>query len=293
MEHIFKHKNKYIFLGITPALIVYFLFVLVPIIISFYYSFIEWNGFSPDLKFVALDNFIDMFQNSIFWISLKNNIVVILASVFGQVPLGLLLALLVNQKIKGSHFFRTVIFLPVVISAVIISLIWSMVYNYQFGLINKFLRIVGLNSWAQNWLGDPNLAMYSVAITVIWQFIGLYFVIFLAALQNVPKEILEAAEIDGAHGLKRTFHIIIPIIWDTILASIVLCISGSLKIFGLIYVMTNGGPAHSTEVLALHLYEKSFSSLRYGYGSAVSVFVVIFGLFLVITIKKLFNRKTV
>lgn len=289
MEHIYKHKKKLIYLGILPAFLLYLGFVIVPIFISARYSLVEWNGFSPP-AFVGLENYAEMFGNNVFWRSLKNNMVVVLASVLGQVPIGFLLALLVNQKIKGRHFFRTIIFMPVVISAVIISLVWSMVYNYNFGLLNNILNFVGLESWVQNWLSNPDIAMFSVAAVIIWQFVGLYFIIFLAALQTVPDEILEAAKIDGAQGWKRTLYITIPLVKDSILASIVLCISGSLKTFALIYVMTNGGPSHATEVMAIHMYDNTFNGMKFGYGSAVSIFIVVFGIVLVTIVRNLFAR---
>jgi raffinose/stachyose/melibiose transport system permease protein len=289
VDHIYKHRKKLIYFGILPALLLYLAFVIIPILISARYSLVEWNGFSAP-KFVGLNNYADLFKNSIFWRSLKNNLIVVFASVLGQVPIGFLLALLVNQKIKGQHFFRTIIFMPVVISAVIISLVWSMVFNYNFGLLNNLLKFVGLGSFIQNWLSNPDIAMFSVAAVIIWQFVGLYFIIFLAALQTVPNDVLEAAEIDGAQGWKRTLYITLPLVKDTILAAIVLCISGSLKTFALIYVMTNGGPSHATEVMAIHMYDNSFNAMKFGYGSAVSIFIVIFGIVLVTIVRQLFAR---
>lgn len=289
MTHLYQNKKRLIYFGILPAFLLYTGFVIIPIIVSARYSLVEWNGFSPP-KFIGLKNYQQLFTNKIFWQSLKNNLIVVFASVLGQVPIGFLLALLVNQKIKGAHFFRTIIFMPVVISAVIVSLVWSMVYNYNFGLLNNLLKTIGLGSFVQNWLSNSHLAMFSVAAVIIWQFIGLYFIIFLAALQTLPNEVLEAAEIDGAKGWQRIFYITIPLVKDTILASIVLCISGSLKTFALIYVMTNGGPAHATEVMAIHMYDNSFNAMRFGYGSAVSIFIVLFGIVLVTFIRKLFAK---
>jgi raffinose/stachyose/melibiose transport system permease protein len=251
----------------------------------------DWNGFGP-MEFVGLQNFIDIAKDPIFWKSVKNNIFVVIASVFGQIPIALGLALLLNRKLKGAKIFRTIGFMPVVISTVVISLTWNMLLNSEFGFVNQLLKVIGLESWAQNWLGDPKLAMISVCVTIIWQFVGLYFIIFLAALQNVPGEVLEAAEIDGASGWKRTLFITIPMIWDTIILAVILCISGSLKTFDLIYVMTNGGPAHSTEVMAIYMYEKTFSSMKYGYGSAVSLYIFAFSLLLIWFTKMVLQRKS-
>ena len=289
--HILQRNKLAILIGLVPALLIYLIFSIIPILISIYYSFMDWNGFGA-MKFVGLQNFIDIAKDPVFWKSLKNNLFVVAASVFGQIPIALGLALLLNRKLRGAKIFRTIGFMPVVISTVVISLTWNMLLNSEFGFVNQLLKMIGLGSLAQNWLGDPKLSMISVCITIIWQFVGLYFIIFLAALQNVPAEVLEAAEIDGASGWKRTLFITIPMIWDTILLSVILCISGSLRTFDLIYVMTNGGPAHSTEVMAIYMYEKTFSSMKYGYGSAVSLYIFAFSLILIWISKLILQRKS-
>ena len=289
--HILQRNKLAILIGLIPALLIYLIFSIIPILISIYYSFMDWNGFGS-MKFVGLQNFIDIAKDPIFWKSVKNNLFVVIASVFGQIPIALGLALLLNRKLKGAKIFRTIGFMPVVISTVVISLTWNMLLNSEFGFVNQLLKVIGLESWQQNWLGDPKLSMISVCVTIIWQFVGLYFIIFLAALQNVPAEVLEAAQIDGASGWKRTFFITIPMIWDTIILAVILCISGSLKTFDLIYVMTNGGPAHSTEVMAIYMYEKTFSSMKYGYGSAVSLYIFVFSLVLIWVSRMILQRKS-
>ncbi|WP_077622271.1 carbohydrate ABC transporter permease [Sediminibacillus massiliensis] len=281
-----------IIIGLAPALLLYTVFAILPILQSFYYSFMEWDGFS-EMTFVGLTNFQQLFQDSLFWNSVKNNIYVVLASVFGQVPIALFIALLLNRKLKGLKIFRTIGFLPVVLSTVVISLTWSLIYNSENGMINEFLRAIGLGALAQNWLGDTQWSMIAVCATVIWQFVGLYLIIFLAALQNVPEEVLEAARIDGANEWTTTWKITVPMIWDTIIVAVILCIAGSLKTFDLIYVMTNGGPSHSTDVMALYMFNETFSQLQYGYGSAVSVVIFFFSLLLIFIVTKLLGRKMI
>lgn len=278
--HILSRNKWPIFIGLAPALVIYLLFAIVPILISFYYSVMDWDGFT-DMKFIGLANFQEALTDPVFWSSLKNNLLVVATSVFGQIPLALFFALLLNRNLKGGKIFRTLGFLPVVISTVIISLVWGMLYNSRRGLFNKLLESVGLDQLAQNWLGDPKWAMISVCITIIWQFVGLYLIIFLAALQNIPQEIYEAAEIDGASEMKKTFFITLPMMRNSIMVAVILCISGSLRTFDLIYVMTSGGPGHSTEVLAMYMFDQTFSSTRYGYGSALSIFIFFFSLLLV------------
>lgn len=210
-----KKTTMGIWLGILPALLIYTVFAILPILQSFYYSLMKWNGIS-EMTFVGLDNFVELLKDPDFWNSVKNNILVVLASVFGQVPIALLIAILLNRKLKGSRLFRTIGFLPVVLSTVVISITWNLVYNSKYGLINEFLRSIGLDFLTQNWLGDPDLALYSVLVVIVWQFVGLYLIIFLAALQNIPNEVLESAKIDGASEWVTTWKITIPMIWDTI-----------------------------------------------------------------------------
>lgn len=288
--HTLKGQKLAIFVGLLPALLIYLGIAVIPIAISVYYSFMNWNGLSA-MTFVGFDNFKLIFNDSVFWKSVVNNIIIMVSGIFGQVPLGLLLALLLNSKLKGGTFFRTVGFMPVVIPAVIVSLIWGMVYNTEYGFLNGFLGLIGLESWQQNWLGNPSYSMISLAVAYIWQNCGFYMIIFLAALQNIPNEVYEAAELDGATGIKKTFHITIPMIKETIFVAIVYCISTSFRVFDLIHVMTGGGPAHNTEVMTIYMYNKTFISLQFGYGSAVSVLILLFSLVVIVTLNKFFKRE--
>jgi raffinose/stachyose/melibiose transport system permease protein len=288
--HLLNRQKWAIAGGLIPALLVYCAFGIVPIFHSFYYSLTDWDGLSV-ASFVGWRNISEALSDPLFWNSFKNNIYVVLASVFGQIPIALALALLLNRRLKGAKIFRTIGFLPVVISTVIISLTWNMIYNAEYGLLNRLLQSVGLDFLARDWLGDPRWAMIAVCVTIVWQFVGLYLMIFLAALQNVPDEVLEAAEIDGATGWKKTWTVTIPMIWDAIVLSVILCISGSLRTFDLIYVMTNGGPAHATEVMAIYMFEQTFSSMRYGYGSAVSLLIFVFSFSIILIVSGLLMKR--
>lgn len=286
-------KSKWIIVfGLFPALLIYVIFGIVPIIQSFYYSVMDWDGMT-EMTFIGLDNFKKIFSDPIFWNSAKNNIYVVMASVLGQIPIALFIAILLNRKIKGAKLFRTIGFMPVVLSTVVIALTWNLIYDSQTGLLNNILDAVGLGTFAQNWLGNPNLAMVAVCITIIWQFVGIYLIIFLAALQNVPKEIQESAQIDGATEWVMTWKITIPMIWDTIIVAVILCISGSLRTFDLIYVMTHGGPSHSTDVMALYMYDNTFQNIQYGYGNAVAVVIFFFSLALIFIITRLMGKKMI
>lgn len=281
MELISRNR-KYIFIGLFPAVALYIIFVIYPIVRSFFYGFYEWNGLSEPI-YIGLKNFQDILKDNIFWLSFKNNIFVVVASILGQIPLGLFLAIVLNSKLKGAGFFRSVLFIPMILSTVVVGLLWSTLLNYQMGVVNYILQSLGLEKLALDWLGNPDIAMYTVCAVIIWQFFSLYMIIFLAALQNIPNDILEAANIDGANELRKFFSITLPMLWPTVMTAVVLCISGSMRSFDLVYVMTQGGPANATELMATYMYNKTFSVYKYGYGSAVSlvIFVISFGLILI------------
>lgn len=269
--------------GLLPALALYLLFVIVPIARSFWYGFFDWNGLSQPV-FAGLSNFARMFVDPVFWQALKNNLWVVAASVFLQIPLGLLAAVLLNGTVRAGRLFRTAFFVPMVLSTVVVGLLWSTLLNSQAGPVNALLGLLGVGfNQTPDWLGDPNLAIFTLCGVIVWQFIGLYMIIFLAALQNIPTELLEAASIDGASPAVQLGRIQLPLVWPTVIASVVLCVSGSMRSFDLIFVMTQGGPANATEVLATYLYNKTFSVSQYGYGSAVSLVISVlsFGLIFV------------
>lgn len=287
---IIRRNKKYIIIGLLPALLFYTVFVLYPIVRSFFYGFYDWNGLSQPV-YVGLKNFKEILSDEVFWLSFKNNIFVVVASIFGQIPLGLIIAIVLNRKLKGAGFFRSAFFMPMILSTVVVGLLWSTILNSQVGILNQVLQSIGLEKLAKDWLGDPKYAMYTVSGVVIWQFIGLYMIIFLAALQNVPAEIMEAADIDGASELRKLFLITLPMVWDTIIATVVLCIAGSMRSFDLVFVLTGGGPAHSTELMATYMYNKTFSVYKYGYGSAVSLVIFVISFSFILVSRLLMNKK--
>lgn len=289
---IIRRNKKYIIAGLGPALIIYMLFVIIPIFRSFYYGFMDWNGIGV-AKYIGLKNFKQILVDPYFWKSFKNNIYVVIASILGQIPIALVLAIILSRKLKGVKFFRTVYFLPMVVSTVVVALLWSNIFNSQIGILNNFLKFIGLKSLAQNWLGNPKIAIFSACIPIIWQFVGLYFIIFLAAIQNISESLFEAAEIDGATETQKFMSITFPMLWDTIKVAVVLCISGSMKAFDLIYVMTGGGPGRSTELMAIYMYNKTFTVYKYGYGSAVSLVIFVISLFFILLSQKLMKTKDV
>ncbi|WP_372663354.1 carbohydrate ABC transporter permease [Cohnella sp.] len=273
-------SRSFIALALLPALLVFMMFVIVPIFWSVYYGFYEWKGLGS-ANFIGFDNYSEMFRDDIFWRALRNNLLLMASAIIGQVPIALLLALLLLKNTRFSRFIRSAVFMPMVLSTVVIGLIWGYIYHPQFGLANYVLEMLGLESWTRAWLSDAKVNMLAISIPINWSNIGPYLIIFIAALQNIPSEIDDAAQIDGATGARKLFGITLPMVRDTVIVCIVLCISGSLKAFDHVIVMTGGGPAQSTELLATYMYNNTFSIYRYGYGSAVSTMIIIISALLI------------
>ncbi|UKS26754.1 sugar ABC transporter permease [Paenibacillus sp. HWE-109] len=271
----------FITIGLLPALVIYLFFVIVPIFWSAYYGFFDWKGIGA-AKFIGFDNYVEVIKDPIFWKSFKNNMLIVAASVFGQVPIAMILALLLMRSTFFQRVIRASVFMPMVLSSVVVGIIWGYIYHPQIGILNFLLDGIGLDSWKKAWLSDPKVSMYALMVPIIWNYIGPYMIMFIAALQNISPEIEDAAQLDGVGPVRKLFAVTLPMIWDTVKVAVVLCISGSLKAFDLIYVMTGGGPAHSTELLASYMYNSTFNVYRFGFGSAISTAIIILSLILIV-----------
>lgn len=273
-------SKGFIAVALLPALLLFLMFVIVPVFWSAYYGLFSWKGFGA-ASFIGLDNYREMFQDGIFWRALRNNLILVASSIVGQIPIALLLALLLLKNTLFSRFVRSAVFMPMVLSTVVVGLIWGYIYQTQFGLANTVLRMIGLESWTRAWLSDPQVNMLAISIPINWSNVGPYLVIFIAALQNISPEVDDAAKIDGAVGWRKLLYVTLPMIWGTVVVTLVLCISGSLKAFDHVIVMTGGGPARSTELLATYMYNSTFDVYRYGYGSAVSTMIIVISALLI------------
>lgn len=231
-------------------------------------------------KFLGFGNWQALFRDSIFWKALTNNIFLVLMSIALQIPAGIILGVFVSSSLRGTRLFKLVYFIPMMISSVAIGITWKYVYDPNFGLLNSFLRSIGLEMFAKGWLGDPKLALLSVVVSTCWQFIPFYMILFAAALSGIPKDVYEAASIDGATGTQAFFRITLPLLKSTIRVACVLSLTGSLRFFDLIYVMTGGGPNRASELLATYMFEQSFTSFKMGYGSTIAVFMFLLSLVL-------------
>lgn len=267
-------NKKSIAVFVLPAFLIYAIFVLVPIGYNVYVSFLQTDLMSPS-KFVGIKNYINLFQDKTFVGAVKNNILMVIGSLIAHLPLALFFGNILFQKIKGSHFFQTVFFLPSVICGVAVGLTWTFVYNSEFGLINKFLEVIGLGGLKQVWLADKNLALFCIIIVVMWQFVGYHMIIQIAAMKNISESYYEAAEIDGASKWVQFKSITFPLIKPILKVDAVLIITGSLKYYDLVAVMTGGGPNHATELMSTYMFYQGFRTLKYGYSAAIGVVLLL------------------
>ncbi len=258
------------YLFILPGMILFLVWTVYPLAYSFIMSFAKWNLIKPS-EYIGLDNYTRAFKDPIFWSSLGNTLMYVVITVPGQMILGLGIALLLDAPLRGRAFFRTIYYIPVVTSWVVVSLLFSYLYNGQAGLINwflhDFLRIIPKDI---NWLGEPLMANLAIASLGIYKGLGWTAVIYLAGLQSVPTELYEAAALDGATAWSRLRYITLPLIRQTILFLLVILTIGGFQVFISVYVMTGGNPLHRTDVLLTYMYSNAFDTLDLGYGAALS-----------------------
>lgn len=273
-----------------PALFIYASVIIFPIIYSFVLSFTQWSGFGMPV-FVGLDQYIRMFQDAVFLFDLRNNLLVVAVSVFGQIPLGFVLAYILYRKlVKGAGFFQPMIFLPITISAIVVAILWNQIFS-PAGIYTAVMRqIKGDPRYVLQIFESRQLAMVPIMFVILWMYTGIYMIIFLANLQKISPSVIEAAIIDGATEGQILARVIFPAMVNIIFTCVVFAVSGSLKSFDLIYAMTGGGPAHYTEVIAIYMYTNTFKYYSYGFGSAVSMVIVALSLGLISLMNSIFSR---
>ena len=287
-----KFKRVSIYMAfVLPALSVYLAIIAFPIISSVGLSFTDFNIYKNLAIWTGLANYIKIFKDPVFWFSMRNNLIVIFVSVFGQIPLGFGLAYLIYRKlVKRSGFFQAMVFLPTVISTIIIGILWSKMFS-PIGVVPKIIQSITNNpNYSMTIMNSKQLAMIPIGFVLLWVYTGTYLIIFLANLQNIDPNIIEAAQIDGATDGQIFIKIIVPQLYGVIVLTSILAISGSLRSFDLLFAMTGGGPAYYTNLLALYMYQKSFIFYDYGVGSAVSTVMVFLSIVLV-TLIRFVRRK--
>ena len=261
---------------VAPAFILFTMFVVVPVFQGGYYSVFRWKGAGPLNKnnFIGLGNFIRLFGDKYFIVALINNIKIVILSLVFQLPAAFLFALLVSRKeFRGSVIFRSFYFFPYVLTEIIVGIIWKFIYNPQFGLPTTLSRLFTQAGAEITLLGDPEKAFGAIFFVIFWKYIGFHMILYIAGLQGVPRELEDAAVIDGASGSQVVRHVIIPCIRNTIIISVFLSVIGSFNVFDIVWAMGQGGPVHSTETLVTYLYNFGFKRFAFGYGSAVAIVI--------------------
>ncbi|TDG00987.1 carbohydrate ABC transporter permease [Paenibacillus piri] len=263
-------------LFILPALLIYLTVIFIPSMYTLYLSFFSWNGVAEHKDFVGLQNYAELlFHDSVFPRALKNNLLWMIGSLVLILGLGLVLALLLNKKMKGRTLFRGIFYFPYVLSGIVVATMWAWMYNPTQGFINKVLETVGLESWTHAWLAEPKTALYAVFAAALWHGVGQPLVLFLAGLSAIPQNPYEAAYIDGAKPYQTFWYITIPLLQETFVIVVATTMIASMKVYDIIYAMTGGGPAESTQVLSSLMYYQTFKYANIGLGSAISWFLVV------------------
>jgi raffinose/stachyose/melibiose transport system permease protein len=281
-----------IILFLLPALILFIVFVIYPIFRSLYFSMFDWNGLGPATDFIGLDNFKRILTDKIFQKAVINNFMIAFLSLIVQLPISLAIAIMVGRDFPGRGLFRTIFFLPYVLSEVITAIIWLGMFNPnpERGLVNALLELIpGVEPIA--FLGDPGLVLIAIFIVLSWKYFGLHMLLFMAGLQNIPHEIEEAALIDGANRWQMLWRVTIPLLGGTIRTCAYLSILGSLTQFTLVWIMTKGGPVNASEVMATYMYRYGFVRFWLGYGSAVAIVMLLIALIFSLIYRRLMERR--
>ncbi|MER5627606.1 sugar ABC transporter permease [Streptosporangium sp. NPDC002544] len=256
-------------LFVLPALVLFTLLVLAPILVAGYTSLHKWNGIGPPSDFIGLDNFTRLLNSDIFLGDLQNGGILVVLSLVVQLPLSLGLAVMLNQRIRGRALYRLLFFAPYMLSEAITGVLFSLILSPEAGLANRLLTSWGLEPWS--WLSEPDTVLFSIFLVITWKYFGFHMIIYLAGLQGIPKELHEAARIDGAGGWKVFRHVTLPLLGPTIRVSVFLSVIGTIQLFDLVWILTGGGPSHASETMAVSMFEYGFKRTQIGYSSAISV----------------------
>lgn len=284
------HKKRYIASFVLPGLIFFAAIVLCPLFITAYYSLFEYNG-ANIMNFIGMDHYIKIAaDDGHFRSALANMLILAGASVFIQLPLSFFFAQLLARGVPGEKTFRTIYFIPVVISSMVIGRLFISVFNSRYGLLNELIRMLGVPDFEFSWMTDPRTAFLTTVIPAVWQYIGYHMLLMYTGIKSIPKEYYEAAQIDGASGRKATVKITLPLIAPVLKICTIFAIVGSIKAFDLVYIMTKGGPNHVSEVPATLMYDNLFKRGLYGYGSAQAFAIVVMCIIISVIVNRVFKN---
>jgi len=267
-----------IYLMLVPAVLLYFVFKIYPVLQGLYLSLFRWSGLSPQKEFLGIGNFVELSSDPQFYLALENTLTITGLCVVFQLLLGLGLAWISLKHRLVGRVFRSTALVPYLTSLVVVGTIWTWIYDPSIGVLNNLLGFMNLASLKQAWLGNPATALFSILVAMNWQGFGLYVILFVVGLQAIPSYLYDSAKVDGLSDSRTIRHIVLPMLKETIVVGFILIVTASFKTFELIYIMTGGGPAYSTEVLASYLYRSAFQMLKAGYGGAIGVVMLIMAL---------------
>jgi raffinose/stachyose/melibiose transport system permease protein len=277
-------------LFLLPALALYALFVLLPIVQAAHYSLYKWNGLEPLTNFIGLDNYVKAFNDKGFRTAVSNNLLVLVLSLVIQIPFALGLAVLLNRRFPGRAIFRLIFFLPYVLSEAIAGIVFSLMLRPE-ALVDTGLTTVGLGGLIQDWLGDTNIVMITLFVIISWKYFGFHMILLLAGLQGIPHEVEEAARIDGADAFGVFRHVTLPLLGPTLRVSVFLSMIGALQLFDMVWVTTGGGPLNATNTMAIAMFRAGFEKSQMGYGSALAVILFLFGLVVALAYQRFVLRR--
>lgn len=289
MKSTLQNRKAWL-LFLLPSLILFIFTVIFPIIRSAYFGFFDWDGVTP-MQFVGFSNYKKLFSDFYFRNAFWNNLIYLLINLIGQIGVALILSLLLTKVVRGSNFFKTVYFAPTILSGVAVSQAFQKFYATEpLGVFNAILKGLGLETYITPWLGTAQTALVSVAIIECYKNMGLYLVIIYSGLMAIPPDVTESARMDGAKGFKLFWYIKLPYIKEVLAVAIIMAVNGLLKAFDIPFITTNGGPGSSSELLTTYMYKTAFSSTRYGYGSAIAVFIALESILAVCILRKIFTK---
>lgn len=274
------------FVYLVPAFLFLAVYIGYPIVSTVYYSFFDWSGISPKREYVGLDNYIDLASDKIVGLALGHNLIFLIFGLIAVLPFAFLVAMLLTRgAVRARKILRTVYFFPVVLNLVVIGTLWGLFYNPQRGLVNTVLRSVGLDQMAQGWLGQQNTALPALLLVSLWMRAGYYIVIYMAGIKGLPPDVWDALAIDGAGFLRSAVSVVVPMLRPVIGSSAAMAVISSINDFGMVWVMTRGGPVRATEILGTYMYKEAFSQFHMGYGS--TIVLVMLALSLVLSVAQI------
>lgn len=273
-----KANSKDAYLYILPMFLFFAVFLIYPLINTVWLSFREWNGIDPEKPFIGLRNYIEMFQDEVFYKAFTNFAIYAVLVIILEMLIGFSLAYLMRRESKIFNAYKAIIFIPVILLPIVISYVFKDILAYSYGFVNEFFRSVGLQKLALDWLADPKIALYTLIGITVWSGTGFSMSVYTSALTAFPSELIEAAKLDGASKIQIVTTIVWPLLKGTHFSLSIISAISALKIFDLVYLLTGGGPFHSTEMPSTYMYENAFTLYKQGYASAVATIIIIFAL---------------